>query len=123
MADIYIKPTAEQPSLTFTFNTPQQFAYVVKVNDPNDLILFKDKGQYPNGKTQFILPNADTLIGNTLNIEWTISDPAGAGNNYNAQATINQNDQDREATQSIADKTDATVKFDFTTGDFKPLTS
>ena len=118
MPNIHITPNEEQLLLTFTFNTPQQFAYTVTVNDPNDVELYSGNGQFPGGKTQFPLLKSSQLLGNTLNIAWTIIDPAGAGNKYGAQATVEQNGEDCPASQTIAGNTTSNVKEDFTTGDF-----
>ena len=90
MAEIKVTPNNEDLILNFKFNSPQQFFYNVKVlNNDTGQIIFESQGQW-DGKKEFVLGKANKLIGSLLTIDWTIIDPAGKDNNFNAEAAIYQ---------------------------------
>ena len=90
MDSIKVKQTSNHVNVDFAFNSPQQFFFTVEVADENGDLKFTDKGQW-DGKTHFDVGAGKDLINLYLNIYWGIIDPAGAGNKFDAIATISQN--------------------------------
>jgi len=91
MADIKIIPNNEDLILNFNFNSPQQFFYnVAVINKNNDQQIFHASGKWDGTKT-FTLGKAKDMVGLGLIIYWAVIDPAGAGNNFEAEAVVTQN--------------------------------
>jgi len=118
MAKIIIIPNEENLILDFKFYSPQQFFYTVTIlNNSTGQIISKSKGQW-DGKTSFLLGKAKDLSGSLLTIDWTISDPAGAGNKFNAEAIVNQNNIDCKEHQTCTGTTNNTITHYPTSGTF-----
>jgi len=117
MADILLDPNSDQVTLNFTFNSPQQFYYSVQVLDNTGKQIFHDVGS-SGTKTLFTLGAANNLVGLMLVINWTIIDPAGAGNNYSANATAMQSGQAKNSPQSCSGITTDTHAASLTAGKF-----
>lgn len=118
MADITITPNDDDLELDFNFESPQQFSYnIAVVNQKTNQQVFHAKGQW-DGKTKFILGKAQDLLGCQLMIYWTIIDPAGAGNSFSANATVNQHANDCRLPQVCTGVSNATQVYRSTIGTF-----
>ena len=121
MADISIIPNDHQLELDFIFNSPQQFSYnIAIVNQQTNQQVFHDKGQW-DGKINFLLGKAQDLLGCQLMIYWVVIDPAGAGNAFNANATVKQDGNACPLPQVCTGVSNATQVYHATIGTFVKL--
>jgi hypothetical protein len=120
MADILINSGNNNVNLQFEFNSPQQFFYTVELIDDTGKQYFHDTGSW-NTKTNFDLGITSGLIGKYLTIDWTVIDPAGAGNNFSATATAIQAATPKANSQNCTGTTSATHASLTTIGKFIQL--
>ena len=118
MADIHVQPDNRRLTLNFRFNTPQHFSYTITlIKRERDEQLFRDRGD-SEGKTSFDLGEGDDMIGLYLIIDWTVIDPAGAGNDFNAEAVVDQQGVECVAHQRCIGVSNDTAAFVVTIGKF-----
>lgn len=114
---ITLDPGAGNATLEFDFDTPQEFYYEWEVADNALNTLKSGKGQW-DGATSFGLGDPAALTGNNLNIYWGVIDPAGAGNNFKATATVSQGGNECQDVQVFTGNSQANLYNDTTEAEF-----
>lgn len=118
MADIHLQPNNENVVLDFNFKTPQSFSYnVALVNRDRNQQVREESGNSTN-PTSISLGEADKLIGLYVIISWSIIDPNGAGNRFNAEAVAKQNNHNCDFHQVCTGQTNDNASFVTTVGKF-----
>jgi hypothetical protein len=121
MSDIIIDPTKGSLTVKIAVTTPQVVGYQITVFDSDgntELEHYLSDSQTNNPFSQVLPKSASSYVGCFVSVILSIIDPAGAGNNYNIDYSIRQQNQDLDPVQhitgtSVAGKLNRIANFHF----------